>query len=219
MSERKIEDKLREEYFNLLPSVRQVKEQLEAEVKYDLIPILKGLEPHQRMDIVSRIKECQSAVDSLRSRQEGNLFDKRYQSKYSLKQLKDLAGIRILLFPRSLIHQVDKIIRQRYKTWEPDPVKGFNDEDEPLALKYYGNCSGGIDILGEIQIVPMLIGLFWEVEHEAIYKPKPEFKSVARSLEMRKRKQDVINALYKFEQEFEELTNKGRHNLSTNSKA
>ena len=63
----------------------------------------------------------------------------------------------------------------------------------------------GDKIHGEIQIVPMLTGLFWHVEHEAIYKPKPELKSLANSLEMRERTQDVLNALKAFEQTFERL--------------
>ena len=208
MNHRKIEDQLRDEYFQLLHSIRRVKDQLEAEVNYDLIKIQKTLRPYQRIDTVSRIKECQSAVDALKSRQEGNLFDKKNPSKYSITQLKDLAGIRILVFPRSLMEQVDDMIKNRYKTWKPDPVKGFNDGDEPLALKYYGYCTDNNMILGEIQIVPMLTGLFWEVEHDAIYKPHPEAKSAARSLEMRELTQEVINSFNHFEQEFERILTK-----------
>lgn len=36
MTERTVEDKLREEYFTLLPEVRRVLEELEAEVQYCL---------------------------------------------------------------------------------------------------------------------------------------------------------------------------------------
>jgi hypothetical protein len=53
----------------------------------------------------------------------------------------------------------------------------------------------------------MLTGLFWQVEHEAIYKPKPEYKSIANSLEMKERTQDVLNALKAFEETFELLYN------------
>jgi hypothetical protein len=51
----------------------------------------------------------------------------------------------------------------------------------------------------------MLTGLFWEIEHDAIYKPDPELKGVAESLEMRERTGDVLKALQRFEDEFERL--------------
>src|SRR5664280_3024387 len=55
------------------------------------------------------------------------------------------------------------------------------------------------------QIVSMLTGLFWEVEHSAIYKPTPSLKGIARSLEMQQRTRDVLRALRSFEEEFERL--------------
>ncbi|MCK5591583.1 MAG: hypothetical protein KAI72_06475 [Candidatus Pacebacteria bacterium] len=205
-----IVNRLRDEYFRLLPYICKVKEQLEAEIKYFLIPIVNNLKAHQRLVVVSRIKECESAINALRSkRQEGGAFDK--DKNYSLKDLKDLAGVRILLFPRSLENNVNNIIRNKYTKWTSDPILGFEDTDAPLALKYYGYCSDSNKIYGEIQIVPMLTGLFWEVEHAAIYKPKPELKGAVKSLEMRERTQEVLNALKLFEQEFESLIkeNKG----------
>jgi hypothetical protein len=51
----------------------------------------------------------------------------------------------------------------------------------------------------------MLTGLFWEVEHEAIYKPRPEYRGVANSLEMRERSQVILDAFKAFEEMFESL--------------
>lgn len=203
MSTRKIEDKLREEYFKLLPDICKVKEQLEAEIKYNLIPIANNLKSHQRLSVISRIKECESAIDALCRRQEGRLFNEEKQ--YSLKDLKDLAGVRILLFPRSLDNSVSEIIKKNYQDWVADPMPGFSDNDCPIALKYHGYCSASINIPSEIQIVPMLTGLFWEVEHKALYKPKSEFKAVKESLEMREQTQKVLTALSEFENEFERI--------------
>jgi hypothetical protein len=49
----------------------------------------------------------------------------------------------------------------------------------------------------------MLTGLFWEVEHAAIYKPAPDFKGLTESISMRVRTSAVYQALKAFEDEFE----------------
>lgn len=74
MPDRTVEDRLREEYFDLLPTIRRIAEQLEAEIKYYILPITRDLDPFERVVVRSRIKECESAVDSLRRRQEGLLL-------------------------------------------------------------------------------------------------------------------------------------------------
>ena len=63
---------------------------------------------------------------------------------------------------------------------------------------------------GEFQIVSMLVGLFWDVEHSTLYKPTPELRGVARSLAMRQRNQEVLRSLEAFEEEFERLRNETR---------
>lgn len=205
MIARSIEDTLREEYFKILPIIRRIKERLEAEVRFNLIPILNTLQAHERFEVHSRVKDCENAINALRRRQEGSLFDTDQPDKYSLTQLKDLAGVRVLVFPRALVDRVDKCLNIHFGSWTADHVQGYNEGDENQALKYFGFCSEEDHIYGEIQIVPMLTGLFWQVEHEAIYKPKPEFKSIANSLEMKERTQDVLDALKAFEETFENL--------------
>ena len=74
-----------------------------------------------------------------------------------------------------------------------------------LALKYHGYSGASERIRGEYQIVSMLTGLFWEVEHSAIYKPTPRLRGVARSLAMQQRSKDVSDALKAFEDEFKSL--------------
>ncbi len=207
MSVRSIKDNLREEYFKILPYVRKIRVQLEAEVRFKLIPIFNKLQSHERLEVHSRVKDCESAINALARRQEGSLFDTDQPSKYSLTQLKDLAGARVLVFPRSLVDRVDKCLRIHFASWTADHVPGYNEGDEYQALKYFGFCSEKDHIHGEIQIVPMLTGLFWKVEHEAIYKPKPEFKSIGNSLKMKERTQDVLDALKAFEETFENLYN------------
>jgi len=101
MLERTIEDRLREEYFELLPDIRRVAEHLEAEVKYYLLPISRQLDMFERLVVTSRIKECESALEALRRRQEGATFDRDRPELYTLSSLNDLAGVRVLAFPRT----------------------------------------------------------------------------------------------------------------------
>ena len=206
MVERSVEDRLREEYFELLPHIRLVAEHLEAKVKYCVLPISRELDKYEQLVVKSRIKECESAIDALRRRPqvEGRTFDRTHPHQYTLTHLNDLAGVRVLAFPRSRLIEIDKELRKRFNNWKEDPVPGYDKIDDPLAFKYYGYCEAASrKIRGELQIVSMLTGLFWEVEHAAIYKPTPRLRGVARSLEMQQRNKDVLTALRAFEEEFE----------------
>ena len=106
--ERTVEDRLREEYFDLLPDIRRVADELEAEVKHCLVPVSLRLDKYERLVVTSRVKECESALDSLRRRQEGATFDSGRPELYSLDNLKDLAGVRVLVFPRSRLAEADR---------------------------------------------------------------------------------------------------------------
>ncbi len=202
MPERTPEDRLREEYFDLLSEIRRVAENLEAEVKYHILPISRHLHRFEQIAVKSRIKECDRAVDSLRRRQEGLIFDPRRPQSYTLLDLKDLAGVRVLAFPRARRTEVHDVLRGVFAKWDRDPFHG--DPHEGLGYKY----SGFLDkvsnrVRGEFQIVSMLVGLFWDVEHSTLYKPTPELRGVARSFTMQERKQEVLRSLGAFEEEFE----------------
>ena len=62
-AERTIEDRLREEYFALLPEISRVAERLEAEIRYLMLPISGGLRRHERLAVKCRVKSCESALD------------------------------------------------------------------------------------------------------------------------------------------------------------
>jgi hypothetical protein len=51
----------------------------------------------------------------------------------------------------------------------------------------------------------MLLGLFWEVEHSAIYKPDPRLSGRANTREMNRLRKDVEAALSRFEDGFESI--------------
>ncbi len=65
---RTVEDRLREEYFQLLPEVRRVTGQIESQINYHLLPIANVLEAYERMIVKTKVKECESAVNALRRR-------------------------------------------------------------------------------------------------------------------------------------------------------
>lgn len=72
-----------------------------------------------------------------------------------------------------------------------------------MVFKYYGYCSPNSALLSELQIAPALVGLFWDVEHAAIYKPSPQFKGVLAGME--EHTVNVYKVLADFETEFERL--------------
>ncbi|MFH0810169.1 MAG: hypothetical protein V2A77_06835 [Pseudomonadota bacterium] len=217
MDKRTIEDRLREEYFRLLPDIRRVTDHVEAEVKYCLLPIARTLKKYERLTVTSRTKGCESALDSLRRRQEGATFDRDRPTLYSLTSLNDLAGVRVLTFPRYRLSEIDEILRGRFPDWQADPVPGSVRSDQPLAFKYHGYSQASTEVRGEFQIVSMLTGLFWQVEHSAIYKPDPRLRGVVHSLAMRQRTSEVLDSLRAFEEEFETLL--GLDPLGTSSRA
>jgi hypothetical protein len=194
MSQRTNEDLLREEYFDLLPEIQRVVLQLEAEIRYHTLPILHSLKPHEQLVIKSRVKDCESALKTLSG--ESRIFDPDKQ--YSVLDLPDLAGTRVLVFPNSRLVEVDTLLLNHYQSWTSKPVK--DDAGLDFAPKYFGYCDKvSHKVRGEYQIVPMLLGLFWEVEHSAMYK----FKRVANSKEMKNYRAEVESALSRFEEGFE----------------
>lgn len=203
MAERTIEDHLREEYFSLLPDARSVAEELETRVRHCLLPLSSRLDRYERIVVTARVKECESAVNALRRRQEFATFDPGRAELYTLRSLKDLAGVRVSVFPRRRWSETDEKLRSLFNSWAPDPVRG--DDGGILAYKYYGYCDVSDKVMGEFQVVPMLTALFWEVEHATIYKPSPNLKGVARHARMKECNEKVVKALNEFEEQFEKL--------------
>ena len=101
------------------------------------------------------------------------------------------------------MEEIHEMLRDRFPDWEPDHAKSDEAHDELLALAYHGYCEASGKVRGEFQIVSMLTGLFWEVEHSAMYKPTPRLKGVAHSREMKQRREEVQLALRVFEKDFE----------------
>lgn len=201
MAERTVEDRLREEYFRLLPDLQRVVEEIETTVRHCLLPMTGTLDRHERLVVKSRVKDCESAINKLRKR-EGRIFDADQVESYTLTSLKDLAAVRVLAFPRSRWLEANNVVRQFFSTWISDPIPSDRG-DEVLAYKYYGHSEASAKFRAEVQIVPMLIGLFWDVEHSAVYKLSPMITDVP--LAMKDHNGRVIDALNAFDVEFERV--------------
>jgi ppGpp synthetase/RelA/SpoT-type nucleotidyltranferase len=206
-SSRTVEDRLRAEYFGLLPDIRRAVLETETRVRRDLLDVSLALERYERVLVTSRIKECDSAVDALRRRQPLGLFDVERADEYSLTSLPDLAAVRVMAFPERRVGDALNALQPTLSDWRADPVPAVDESDAPLALKYSGKWSSDARITAEVQIVSLLIGLFWEVEHAAIYKPNPNLHGVVRSTAVIQRRDEVLSALERFGSAFEEAIN------------
>jgi ppGpp synthetase/RelA/SpoT-type nucleotidyltranferase len=199
---RTIEDRLREEYFDLLPDIRRVAYRLETEIRHALLDLSKTLGGYERLVVTSRVKDCESALGKLRRVQEGATFDAERPERYTLATLNDLAGVRVLVFPRQRIRHVDLALRSAFSSFEPGHIQ---EHDEVLAFKYRGYSKVSRKIKGEYQIMSILNGLFWEVEHSAMYKPDARLRGVAKHPGMVERRTEVHRSIKGFEEQFERL--------------
>jgi hypothetical protein len=199
MTQRTVEDRLREEYFRLSPEIDRVLHQLQTDVAYLLLPVTLGLKHHERIHIEARSKGCESAINALRRREEARQFDEDAPSMYTLANLPDLAAVRVLVFPKLRLEDVHTIIRTKYAEWTSDPVK-TGTPPRFRAWKYHGFCSTSARVRAELQIVPMLTGLFWQVEHDAFYKPRdPVLRGAASKPVIRDRTERVYDAFEELE--------------------
>src|SRR5437868_3130684 len=98
MNTRTIEDRLREEYFDLLPEIRKTVEEIETRVRHTLIPVSRRLARHEKVIVAGRVKSCESAIDKLRRQQrDSETLDPERADGYSFRVLKDLAGVRVMV--------------------------------------------------------------------------------------------------------------------------
>jgi len=204
-SVRQVEDRLRAEYVDLVPSMQRTLTALLTEVNHILLSAILTLDPYEQIVVKGRLKDSESAVDALRRRQEMGRFDVKQGESYSLTTLPDLVGIRVLAFPQRRLHVVRRILEAepRLSGWKDDHLSSTDPTQPPIGFKYHGLWNTADPFRSELQIVSLLVGLFWEVEHSAIYKPTPKLQGMASSISMKDRNDAVLTALQQFEQEFD----------------
>lgn len=199
-----VEDYLREEYYGLRRELIKMMTSLETQIRWYLRDIIFNLKKHERIEIKTRIKDCESAIGTLKKDIEFNTFEND-PNKYKLTNLKDLVGIQIRVFPRHLILDVNTILIDKFPSWLSNHTYS-EDKTDILAHKYYGLIDNiNNNVRCEIQIVPMLVGLFWEVEHFAYYKPYPELINIKKNLEMQQIVQEIGNKFKEFDEVFERI--------------
>lgn len=199
-----IQDHLRGEYFTLLPKMRRTLLAVETKVRHLILPVAISAHDYERVIVTSRLKECESAVAALKRRQEGGTFEPGRFDLYSLSKLPDLVGVRVMAFPPMRLGEVHSALQPLVCHWVADPVT--SSSGETLAFKYFGrSVEASTDVNAEVQITSALIGLFWEVEHSALYKPTPDLKNAVQKGPMKKCADEVLAALRAFEQEFDRV--------------
>jgi hypothetical protein len=201
---RTVEDRLRSEYAYLLPAMQRTRTEVETEVQHLLLRATLSLDQYERIVVRSRLKDCESAVDALRRREKFGLFDADHPEQYSLTSLPDLVGVRVLTFPQRRLKEVHETLFPRIGGWVVDHI-------EPIVFKYTRRWNAGDLVKSEIQVLSLLIGLFWEAEHSAIYKPSPSLRGVAPR--MKDASTAVIAALQEFESEFGRLIDEATDSL------
>ena len=200
------EDRLRAEYFQLLPALRRVREHLETQIRYALLPLSGSAATHERVVVTSRIKECESAIEKLRRKEEGRQFNPDLMSSYTLTSLKDLVGVKVLTFPRKLRVLADSALRETFPDWTADPFR----EGSKLGFKYVGRSAANDTISAEYQILPTFVGMFWDLEHTAVYKRDPALASSRREvIALKEKSSEAILALIAFEDSVERSFQEG----------
>jgi hypothetical protein len=106
-------------------------------------------------------------------------------------------GVRILAFPAELRVRVNETLLAEFPDWTPAPFR-----EPELGFKYYGLTPVSPTITAEYQILPSLVGMFWDLEHSAIYKPMPAFAGLREHLDLKEKRARSLQALMDFETEF-----------------
>ena len=209
MTERTVEDHLREEYSLLLPGIKRVLLQLQTKIASLLLAPTLDLKHHERIQVEARVKDCDSAIYSLRRREEAGGFDEERAHEYSLTKLPDLAALRVLVFPKIRLEQVHNLLSENYADWTADPVM-TGSPPKFRAWKYHGIGPADSRIRAEIQVAPMLTGLFWQIEHDAFYKPRdPVLRGAAKKLIVQEHTEAVYDAFETLEKVLEQEISKG----------
>lgn len=206
-SEENVKNNLRLENYKLLPQMRELNKILSLELTCTLKDLNLQLNLPERIEVVTRIKECDSAINSLRRRQVGSNGEVEGGSEggfdtdksYSLMSPRDFVGARVLYFPSKLQDRIITKIKDnnKFKDWTSDPVK---DSKTVIAEKYFGKIKN-FEIYCEYQVVSMLIGGFWDVEHSAYYKSGLKISN--RNLALKDAYNKVMKSLREFEDTFE----------------
>ena len=198
---RTAEDVLREEYASLLPELRFLRHVMQVTANHSLLDVRETLGGHERIDVESRVKSCESAIDKVRRRTEGGTFDP--STRYSLTQLKDLVGVRVLVFPKQRAKDAIIRLKRAFPRWRADHLPALG------VYKFHGKIRPGDPVGAEYQVVPALVGMFWAVEHDTFYKPDPALRGAEKHPRLQAARERLEKELVAFEDTFQEVVEGG----------
>lgn len=211
LNHKDIEAKLVREYFADRPIYEKIINIAKPQIEYNLIDIRINKKSWERIEVIARVKELDSALDKLKKQREGRVLEETD----SFRMLNDMAALKIKVFSNTYLHSVDEIINSLFHGIEadhqpPEQPGGINyDLIERLKYVVMLQPEYGIDIRFEIQIVPFLLDAFIDVEHDIIYKPReglPSKEIIERH--MKHPKAVAIGSLISFAKEFSEILEK-----------
>lgn len=79
--------------------------------------------------------------------------------------------------------------------------------DELIASKYWGRFNGS-NLNAEYQVVSMLIGAFWSVEHAVYYKPDAKYKDIKNDFATKEAYEIAVKSLCEFDKKFTSFVTK-----------
>ena len=203
-----IEARLLSEYFQNRPIYEKIVAVASAEIEHKLINLRLRKKPWERIEVVPRVKDFNSAVNKLRSHREGNILE----PSASLDMLNDMAGLKIKVFPNAYLGDVENIIKEVFPDAEADhePKQIDNDYGNVIRLKYFVTLHSEYEINTnfEIQIVPFILDAFMDLEHDIIYKPDPLLPKKQLSSLMKDHTRIVIPVLSNWSKEFSRILKK-----------
>jgi ppGpp synthetase/RelA/SpoT-type nucleotidyltranferase len=193
-----IEYRLLSEYSKSYPTYKKIRDKAEAIIKYNLIDSLYKKKNWERIEVISRIKEVESAINKLKRKREGRTLEE----SDTLATLTDMVGLKIRVFPNDYLEPIGTIIKNAFpiieEDHEPQQEYGIDEKDyyaDVIRLKYIASFKNN-NINFEIQIVPFILDAFYEIDHDIIYKPDTKLPNptlIARL--MKEPNQNIVAAI------------------------
>lgn len=160
---------LRSEYDNQINKMNGLLDYYKTEIEYLIRELKLNCKKFEKIEFSSRIKTFESCITKLKKKNEANVLTEEAK----LSEVKDLIGIRMLVFPNDYIEVIKRLIMRKHNKFTIEEI----DEDKKKECDFikffvYFNIEKFNHILVEIQILPYLLGKYWDIEHSLIYKPQ-----------------------------------------------
>lgn len=200
-----LRQKLLDEYYKKYPIYEKIISIAKAKIEHQLIDLKAKKKPWERIEVLSRVKDFESAYEKLRRKSEGNFI----KPSASFDEIVDMAALKIRVFPNNLLKPVEECIKKLFPGSKTDhkPERSGEDEkdyyDNVMQLQFLTPLEKKYEIKNsfEIQIVPFMLDAFMDIEHDIVYKPKLGISKTVSSL-MRGQTNGLVAPLRNWPKEF-----------------